>query len=316
MQPILLIDGNHLARRSYFTVGKTLRTTTGKASGVIYGTANSLRKIALKFNDCRMLVFFDGGHEEATKLFEGYKNNPGRNRDDDFYEQCAVLTQLVGWMGVRTIRIDGVEADTLIGVAAYGYSRTSDVIIVSSDHDMYQLLSKRVEVYDDLKNKKVTDTDLSQYYTGFMPKDMIGLKALMGDRSDNIPGLPGMGEGTALEVLRQLDGYKGVRALTRRGCPMPDPEDFPSKMRFRIEKAFAKPKEVRTVLKRNLRLVKIPTRVHKLPMEIQKEYLTQIGRQPSVQMRKIQRVLEQYQINSILGRVEMWIKPLVAAGRL
>ena len=315
MRPVLLVDGNHLARRSYFTVGRSLRTDKGKASGVVYGTINSLRKIAMKFNPCRMVVFFDGGHEAATKVYAAYKNNPTRNRDHEFYDQCLVVEELVEGMGLVKVKVDGVEADTLIGVASRellpAYAK---VLIVSSDHDMYQLLSSRVEIYDDLKSKAVTLADLSACYIGCGPRDMIGLKVLMGDRSDNIPGLLGMGETTALEVLRQLGGYGGVRLLARRGCSMPDPSDFPSRMQFRITKAFADPVAVRAIVKRNLRLVKIPTRADKLPTAVKREYLAQIGRQPSVRIGVVTRVLKTYQINSILGRAEEWIKPLVVAG--
>jgi 5'-3' exonuclease len=183
---------------------------------------------------------------------------------------------------------------------------------------MYQLLSNHVEVYDDLKNRAVTQAELSEFYVGCTPRDIIGLKALMGDCSDNVPGLPGMGEGTALEVLRHVEGYKGVVQMSKKGgrYPLPDPEDFEKKIRFRVAKAFADPIAARKILRRNLKLVRIPKTLEKLPVSIRQEFVSQLTETPAVMHHEIEIALKKYQINSIMGRVEAWMKPLVVAGRI
>ncbi|MHA2265518.1 MAG: PIN domain-containing protein, partial [Candidatus Thorarchaeota archaeon] len=119
MKIAALVDGNHLVRRNFYMLsrGKTqLHTKGGVASGALLGSLTTLRRVVVDLSPRRIGMFFDGGHEQATKLYPEYKQND-RDRSEDFYEQCGAFESLVRCLGIPVFNVNGVEADDLIAVS-------------------------------------------------------------------------------------------------------------------------------------------------------------------------------------------------------
>lgn len=316
--PLVLVDGNHIARRSYHTVGRSLRTSKGLSSGAFFGSLTTLRKIALNMNPCAMRVFFDDGHDQASKIYPEYKKSK-RNREEDFYYQLDSFEQAVRLIGIPCFRVHGVEADTLIALHSTELGGKDRItFIVSSDKDFFQLLRKGVRVHDDLRSRTYSKADFKEMYEGLVPKDMAGLKALSGDKSDNVPGLPGIGEDTALKLLVQMGGLKGLKKFAAGGPP-PDPDDFDERVRWRIRKAFENPGATRKVLLRNLKLVMLPKNHDELPRNVKEasydQFEEQVGSSQQTNLTELALVLNKYEVMSILKDIKSWAAPLCAAGR-
>jgi 5'-3' exonuclease len=205
----------------------------------------------------------------------------------------------------------------LIG-AATGYFRAKkyQVTIVSSDHDFYQLVRQGVEVYDDLKSEFVDRGNLRKRYPYLQPRDFAAVKALSGDRSDNIKGLPGIGEQAAIAIVEKVP-YTDLCVFARaKSASAPDPEDFDKRIRWRVVKAFEDLKEAKKVVHRNLQLVVLPRTLKGLEIHKAAELRHQLAPERRVRMNltAAKGIMREYQLNSILNQFDSWIRPLVKAG--
>ena len=215
MKKVILIDGNNLLFRSYFATaytGNTMRNSKGFPTNGLYGLVNMLNKIIREEKPEYMLVAFDKGKTFRHEKYLDYKG--GRNETpDDLKKQFAVAKELVPLMGIKCFEIDNYEADDIIGT----YSKMAlidpefETTIVSSDKDLLQLINEETEVKL-LKQKdyiRMNEETFIETY-GIKPIRMIDLKGLMGDASDNIPGVKGIGEKTALKLLQEYDSLENV----------------------------------------------------------------------------------------------------------
>ena len=312
---ILLVDGNHLARRAYFTVGKTLKTVDGQLSGVIFAAMRSLRKIAIENATAKMILFFDGGHTKASKLYDEYKKNKGRDRSEDFYKQCGVFEDLAEACGIKTVCVRGVEADTLIGAATGHFvDKGFDVSIVSSDHDFYQLVRKGVDVYDDLRGERIDRAELRRRWPHLQPRDFIAVKCYAGDRSDNISGLPGLGERAALALAEKLPFAELCIFAKSRDAAAPDPEEFDKRLKWRIAKAFEDVRAAKALLRRNIALVRLPRKAKELDEPVRVQFTRQLDRVVNLNSAAAKGIMREYQLTSILSQFDTWVQPLVRAG--
>ena len=215
MKKVLLIDGNNLLFRSYYATaynGNLMKNSTGFPTNALFGFINMMNKIINEENPEFIMVAFDKGHNFRQDLYENYKD--GRiETPSDLKVQFPVAKEICDLLGIRYIELDNYEADDIIG----SYSKLIDEsneyegLIISSDKDLLQLISPKVKVKL-LKQKDYIMMDEKEFEKtyGLNPINMIDIKSLMGDASDNIPGVKGIGEKTALSLLQKYKTLDGV----------------------------------------------------------------------------------------------------------
>ncbi len=215
MKKVILVDGNNLMFRSYFATaysGSIMRNSKGQATNALYGFVSMINKIIEEEHPQYMVVAFDIGKNFRHEKYSEYK--AGRNATpDDLKSQMPIARQILECMGIKYLEAEGYEADDIIGTLAKEADLDPDYdgLIISSDHDLMQLISPVVGM-------KMLKPKGSVYYTvdsfreeyGFDPIKIIDLKALMGDSSDNIPGVKGIGEKTAKSLIQEYGSLDGV----------------------------------------------------------------------------------------------------------
>ena len=248
MDKVILVDGNNLLFRSYYATaytGNIMRNSKGFPTNGLYGFVNMINKIINEENPKYMLVAFDIGKTFRHEKYDSYKG--GRiETPDELKMQFPVAKEILNAMGIKYLETPGYEADDIIGTFANMIDNDDKYngLIVSSDKDLLQLISDNVSVKL-LKSKDYImmdhDTFVNTY--GIEPIRMIDLKGLMGDPSDNIPGVKGIGEKTALKLLQEYDSvenlYKHIDEI--KGATG-------NKLRDGLESAFMS-KEIATIYK-------------------------------------------------------------------
>ena len=215
MKKVILVDGNNLLFRSYYATayqGVIMRNSKGFPTNALYGFINMMNKIVKEENPNYILVAFDKGKSFRHTKYDFYKG--GRNATpDELKEQFPKAKEVLNAMGIKYFEIDNYEADDIIGTVARIVDEEDQFIatIVSSDKDLLQLISDEVDVKL-LKTSGFIRMDKQEFINtyGVEPIRMIDLKALMGDSSDNIPGVKGIGEKTAISLLTK---YKDLNTL-------------------------------------------------------------------------------------------------------
>ena len=210
-----LIDGTALAYRAYFAfVHNPLRNSRGQNTSAIFGVANSLLKIRREENPDYWAFTFD--RPEPTfrhTLHEKYKATRAVT-PDDLIEQLAQIKQVAEVLGCPLVEMPGVEADDLIGTLALkAVSRGVDVVVVSGDKDLMQLVTDRISIYNPRKaGAEIERLDPQGVREKFgVPPDRVrDVLALMGDTSDNVPGIPGIGPKTAVELVNEYGDLESV----------------------------------------------------------------------------------------------------------
>lgn len=208
MKKIILVDGNNLLFRSYYATsysGVIMRNSKGFPTNALYGFINMMNKIILEEEPSYIMVAFDRGKTFRHDKYESYK--AGRKEiPEELKEQFPVAKKLLDAMGIFHFEIDQYEADDIIGTVCKKIEEDPDFIgtIISSDKDLLQLISDQIDV----KLLKSTghirmNRDVFFETYGVEPIGMIDLKALMGDPSDHIPGVKGIGEKTAISLLKE-----------------------------------------------------------------------------------------------------------------
>lgn len=215
MKKVILIDGNNLLFRSYYATaysGSILRNSKGFPTNALYGFINMLNKIINEEEPTYMAIAFDKGKTFRHEKYENYKDGRAET-PEDLKKQFPVAKQIAKAMGIKCFEIDNYEADDIIGTFAKAVDLHEDFIatIISSDKDLLQLISDDVEVKllkssDFIRMNKKTFFDTY----GISPEKMVDLKALMGDASDNIPGVKGVGEKTALNLLHEFGSLEAI----------------------------------------------------------------------------------------------------------
>lgn len=215
MEKAILVDGNNLLFRSYYATaytGNFMRNSEGFPTNGLFGFVNMINKIINEEKPTYIAVAFDVGKTFRHEKYSEYKG--GRDETpDDLKKQFPVAKKILEAMGIKYLECPGYEADDIIGTLAKMVDIDDDFIatIISSDKDLLQLISNDVEVKL-LKQKDFIrmnhDTFVETY--GIEPIRMVDLKGLMGDSSDNIPGVKGIGEKTALKLLQKYVSVEGV----------------------------------------------------------------------------------------------------------
>jgi len=202
MEKLVIIDGNSLINRAFYAL-PLLSNKDGEYSNAVYGFTNMLLKVILEANPSHIVVAFDYGKKTfRNDLYKEYKGTR-KGTPEELKPQFAILKRMLEAMGITYIEISGVEADDIIGSISKEFSVPT--IILTGDKDSLQLIDDTTEVW--LTKKGISEvavmndqTFFEQY--GLKPIQMIDLKSLMGDSSDNIPGVKGVGEKTAVDLLK------------------------------------------------------------------------------------------------------------------
>ena len=213
---LFLIDGNSLAYRAFFALPESIATSTGVPTNAIFGFASMLVKILTDYGPKATVVVWDAGYTGRKEIYADYKAQRS-SRPDLLKEQWPALEPLVDAFGYENLAVEGYEADDVIA-SIVERARKPDppipVMVVTGDRDAYQLVDDgRVKIMT--TSRGITDTRvydregvIDRY--GIPPElipDFIGLK---GDTSDNIPGVPGIGDKTAAELLQRFGSLEGV----------------------------------------------------------------------------------------------------------
>lgn len=215
MKKIVLVDGNNLLFRSYYATaysGNIMRNKDGFPTNGVYGFVNMINKIIAEEKPEYMMVAFDIGKTFRHEKYADYKG--GRNATpEDLKIQFPVAKKILTAMGIKYLECDGYEADDIIGTISMWCEKDDDyeALIVSSDKDLLQLISDETTVKL-LKTKDYIWMDKKTFIDtyGFDPIHMIDLKALMGDSSDNIPGVKGIGEKGAIKLVSEYQTIDNI----------------------------------------------------------------------------------------------------------
>lgn len=208
MRKIVLVDGNNLLFRSYYATaytGNFMKNSKGFPTNALYGFTNMMNKILKEENPTHIIVAFDKGKTFRHEKYDFYKD--GRSATpDELKLQFPLAKDILDGMGIKHYEIDNYEADDIIGTFAKFCDIYDDIegLIISSDRDLLQLISESVSIKllkskDHIRYNK--DSFIAEY--GINPINVIDLKSLMGDASDNIPGVKGIGEKGALKLLHE-----------------------------------------------------------------------------------------------------------------
>ena len=216
-EKIVLIDGHSIINRAFYGV-PDLTNKDGLHTNGIFGFVNILFKILEEERPDYLTVAFDVKHPTFRHdMFAEYKGTR-KGMPQELHEQVPVLKDLLSAMGIKIMELPGYEADDLLGtVAKRSEEKGMDVLVVSGDRDLLQIVTDQIRVC--IPKTKRGTTEYEMYYTkdvqekyGLLPLQIIELKALMGDSSDNIPGVPGIGEKTATAILQQFENVENAHA--------------------------------------------------------------------------------------------------------
>ena len=212
---LLVIDGNSIANRAFFGI-KLLTTKDGRYTNAIYGFLNILLSLLKECEPDEVAVAFDlKAPTFRHKMYDGYKATR-HGMPEELAQQMPVLKELLADLGYRTVTAEGWEADDILGtLAAACAARKDDCFLATGDRDSLQLVSDTTTVLLAAtvmgRSKTVTmDVDAIQEKYGIQPRQLIEVKSLMGDASDNIPGVRGIGEKTALSLVQNFGSLEGV----------------------------------------------------------------------------------------------------------
>ncbi len=251
--PLILVDGSSYLYRAFFASQQAnLRTSTGLPSGAVRVMANMMRSLRKQYPDCHVAVVFDAkGKTFRDDIYPEYKATRA-SMPDNLRSQVAPIHQMIKAMGFPFLMVEGVEADDVIGtLARQATEKQLPVLISTGDKDMAQLVSDHVTLIDTMKDVKTDREGVIEKF-GVPPELIIDYLALMGDKVDNIPGMTGVGEKTALALLQGIGSIDEIAANL----------DKVAALGFRGSKAFAdKFREQEEQVRLSYRLATIKTDV-------------------------------------------------------
>ncbi len=216
---LIIIDGNSLINRAYYAMQRPMITKDGLYTQGVYGFLNMLNKIKTDYESGYIVVAFDRKaptfrHEKYADYKAGRKKMPV-----ELAMQLPLLKEVLQAMNIKMLEIDGFEADDIIGtIAREAEEKGLEPFIISGDKDELQLATKKTKVLitkKGISEFEIYDEDAMIEKYGFTPTQFIDYKALMGDQSDNIPGLPGVGEKTAMKLIHEFGSIENLISNTK-----------------------------------------------------------------------------------------------------
>jgi len=234
MKTLALIDGNAIIHRAYHSMPKTFTNKKGEPTNAVYGFALTLIRMIEDLQPTHIVCSFDlAGPTFRHEKFADYKGTRVK-ADQELYDQIPKVKELVETMGIQIIEKQGFEADDIIGTTVEKIHRGEikdggmKIHIVTGDKDAYQLLGDNVFIYD-LKNSsdgsRIIDRETVKQKYNLEPRDFIDLKALSGDSSDNIPGVPGIGDKTATTLIQSFGNLDSLYRCLKQKSNIKDQND-------------------------------------------------------------------------------------------
>ncbi|MCX5757328.1 MAG: DNA polymerase I [Candidatus Hydrogenedentes bacterium] len=212
---LYVIDGTAFAFRSFFAIRGGLSDSQGRPTNAVYGFARVLLKILREEQPNRLIVTFDAGGPTFRDAMYGKYKAHREETPPDLVAQFPMMVKLVAAFGIPMLSVQGVEADDVIGtLARQAEAEGLDTVVVTGDKDLLQLVTERVSVYDPNKGDagmRYTASEVIERF-GVGPDHVIDVLGLMGDASDNVPGVHGIGEKTARKLLETYGSLDGVYA--------------------------------------------------------------------------------------------------------
>ncbi|GED46261.1 DNA polymerase I [Vreelandella aquamarina] len=238
--PIVLVDGSSYLYRAFHAL-PPLTTSNGQPTGAVKGVLNMLKRLMKDYPDSPMAVVFDApGKTFRDELYSEYKaHRPPM--PDDLRSQIEPLHACVKALGLPLLCIEGVEADDVIGTLAHQATQAGrDAVISTGDKDMAQLVNGHITLVNTMKEETLDEAGVEEKF-GLPPALIIDFLALMGDKVDNIPGVPGVGEKTAIGLLQGMGGgldtiYGDLERVTTLGFR--GAKTLPKKLEEHREQAF------------------------------------------------------------------------------
>ena len=214
---LLCLDGNSILNRAFYGI-KLLTTKDGKYTNAIFGFMNVLLKLEQDEKPDGIAIAFDlKGPTFRHELFDGYKATR-HGMPEELAEQMPILKELLSYLGYKIVTAEGYEADDVLGTLAYVCTgQNAECIIATGDRDSYQLVNDNTSVlltttkFGKGETQRITKETIEETYK-LEPKDLIQVKALQGDASDNIPGVKGVGEKTALALIQEFKTVENLYA--------------------------------------------------------------------------------------------------------
>ena len=209
--PLVLVDGSSYLYRAFHAL-PPLTSSNGEPTGAVLGVLNMLQKLITEYEPERMAVVFDArGKTFRDEMFEAYKaNRPPM--PDDLRVQIDPLLDAIEAMGLPLLREPGVEADDVIGtLASQAAEAGASVLVSTGDKDMAQLVSDKVTLVNTMTGNRLDPIGVEEKF-GVRPDQIIDYLALVGDTSDNIPGVPKVGPKTATKWLSQYGDIEGIKS--------------------------------------------------------------------------------------------------------
>ncbi|MED0669188.1 5'-3' exonuclease H3TH domain-containing protein [Aneurinibacillus aneurinilyticus] len=226
LQPhkIMLVDGMSLLFRGYYALVNRgpMYAKNGYPTNAIYGFMQYFFDAIGTFAPTHIICCWDMGAKTfRNEKFPDYKANRGE-APDDLLPQFELVKEMVEALGVRNIGVPGYEADDIIGSLSRTFAKEAQIIILTGDHDALQLIEENVHVAimkKGLSNYKVYTLDVLHAEKGLSPIQMIDVKGLMGDASDNYPGVKGIGEKTAIKLITEYETIENLLANVDKLTP-------------------------------------------------------------------------------------------------
>ena len=224
-EKLVLIDGNSILNRAFYGIAgsRMLMTKDGIYTNAVYGFLAILFKTIEDINPKYLVVTFDlKAPTQRHKMYEGYKANR-KGMPDELAQQLPIMKEILHAMNITIIEKEGYEADDVIGtLSVKGEKAGLEVVILSGDRDNFQLATDNVTIRIPRTKAGKTETEnfnkqkIIETY-GVTPKKLIEVKGLMGDTSDNIPGVPGVGEKTALNLIKEYSSIENLYKKLKEG---------------------------------------------------------------------------------------------------
>ena len=207
---LFLIDGSSYLFRAFYAI-KHLSNSKGLPTNAVFGFTQMLLKVLKDHEPDYLVVIFDSKAPTfRSEVYKEYKaNRPAM--PEGLVPQIPYIKRIIEGYRIATLEMEGYEADDLIGTVAKGVKSEVDVVIITGDKDILQLVSERIQVYDTMKEKSYGVEDVIQRF-GVRPEKVVEVMGLAGDAVDNIPGVPGIGEKTAIELIKTFGSIENLLA--------------------------------------------------------------------------------------------------------
>ncbi len=281
-KPYMLVDGTALVYRAFYAI-RELSTAAGEPTNALFGFIRALRQLGEQWQPSHWLVAFDGGRPEARlQLLETYKAQRPE-MPDPLRCQLPAINEYLACARIPMLLLKGQEADDIIATAARRVAPPdAAVLIATSDKDMFQLVDGRTRIVPLAKTGEVMGPAEVQAKTGVLPDRIVPWLALVGDSSDNIPGVPGVGAKTAAKWLEQHGSLDGIWANLAQLKPP------------RLQAVM---EQSRAVILKNLELVRLRD---DLPLPIVAEDLARREPDPD----RLRELYRRYELSSLLRELE------------